>query len=101
MRRDIRAQVIGSPNQKLASGLTSGLYVAPIGEYIGPEATRFGVRGFQPPVPFENSQNNLCLRLICWKLTEKKYVHAKNADSEKRSLILFSESEIRMPKLCL
>ena len=54
VRRDIRAQVIGSPNQKLASGLTSGLYVAPIGEYIGPEATRFGVRGFQPPVPFEN-----------------------------------------------
>ena len=54
VRRDIRAQVLGSPNQKLASGLTSGVYVAPIGEYIAPEATRFGVRGFQPPVPFEN-----------------------------------------------
>lgn len=54
VRRDIRAEVVGSPNALQPSGLTSGRYVAPIGEYIGPEATRFGVRGFQPPVPFEN-----------------------------------------------
>ncbi len=54
VRRDILARVVGSPNAKLANGLTSGLYVAPIGEYIGPEATRFGDPGFQPPVPFEN-----------------------------------------------
>ncbi|MBS0301383.1 MAG: hypothetical protein JSR16_04355 [Proteobacteria bacterium] len=54
VRRDLQARVIGSPNAKLANGLTSGLYVAPIGEYIGPEATRFGVPGHQPPMPFEN-----------------------------------------------
>jgi hypothetical protein len=55
IRRDILAQVIDPrPRVKLANGLTSGQYVAPIGEYISPEATRFGVRGFQPPVPFEN-----------------------------------------------
>lgn len=47
VRRDVHpAQVLGSPNQKLASGLTSGVYVAPIGEYIAPEATRFGRAGF-------------------------------------------------------
>ncbi len=54
VRRDILARIIGSPNTKLASGLTSGLYVAPISEYIAPEATRFGQLGFQPPAPFEN-----------------------------------------------
>ena len=54
VRRDLQARVIGSPNAELANGLTSGLYVAPIGEYIGPEATRFGVPGHQPPMPFEN-----------------------------------------------
>ena len=54
VRRDLQARVIGSPNAKLANGLTSGLYVAPIGEYIGPEATRFGDPGHQPPMPLEN-----------------------------------------------
>ena len=54
VRRDIMARVIGSTHAVLPSGLTSGQYVAPIGEYIGPEATRFGRPGFQPPVPFEN-----------------------------------------------
>ncbi|MFT4194009.1 hypothetical protein, partial [Ottowia sp.] len=54
VRRDMLARVVGSPNAKLPNGLTSGLYVSPIGEYIGPEATRFGLPGFQPPVPFEN-----------------------------------------------
>lgn len=54
VRRDMLARVIGSPNAKLANGLTSGLYVSPISRYVGPEATRFGLPGFQPPVPFEN-----------------------------------------------
>lgn len=54
VRRDIVARVIGSPHAVLANGLTSGQYLAPIAEYIGPEATRFGVPGFQPPLPFEN-----------------------------------------------
>lgn len=54
VRRDILARVVGSPNAALPNGLTSGLYVAPIAEYIGPEATRFGAPGHQPPVPFEN-----------------------------------------------
>lgn len=55
VRRDIQARVVGaSLQQQPTTGLTSGLYVAPISEYIAPEATRFGVRGFQPPVPFEN-----------------------------------------------
>ena len=54
VRRDMLARVVGSPNAKLPNGLTSGLYVSPIGVYIGPEATRFGLPGYQPPVPFEN-----------------------------------------------
>lgn len=55
VRRDMMVRVIGSSGKKVVdSNLTSGLYVAPIGEYIAPEATRFGVPGFQPPVPFEN-----------------------------------------------
>lgn len=54
VRRDIVARVVGSPKSVLPNGLTSGLYVAPVGEYISPEATRFGRPGSQPPVPFEN-----------------------------------------------
>ena len=55
VRRDMMVSVIDPrPREKLANGLTSGVYVAPVGEYISPEATRFGVLGFQPPVPFEN-----------------------------------------------
>ena len=54
VRRDMLVSVVGSPHAKLTNGLTSGQYMAPIAEYIGPEATRFGVLGFQPPVPFEN-----------------------------------------------
>jgi len=54
VRRDILATVIGSPHAKLANGLTSGVYTAPVGEFIGPEATRFGRPGIQPPMPFEN-----------------------------------------------
>lgn len=54
VRRDVVASIVGSPNAKLANGLTSGKYVAPIGEYIYPELTRFGIPGFALPVPFEN-----------------------------------------------
>lgn len=54
VRRDMLVRVVGSPHAQLANGLTSGVYVSPIAEYIGPEATRFGLPGYQPPVPFEN-----------------------------------------------
>ncbi|MBV1796533.1 hypothetical protein [Siccirubricoccus sp. G192] len=54
VRRDVLVRVVGSPNAKLATGLTSGLYTAPVNEYIYPEPTRFGVRGFPVSVPFEN-----------------------------------------------
>lgn len=48
VRRDILVRVVDS------GGLIAGQYTAPITEYIGPEATRFGDPGYQPPVPFEN-----------------------------------------------
>ena len=54
VRRDILARVIGSTHAATPTGLTSGLYVAPIGEYIWPEVTRFGIKGFPTPVAFEN-----------------------------------------------
>lgn len=54
VRRDAIAEVGGSPHAKLASGLTSGKYGAPVGEYIFPERTRFGVPGYALPVSFEN-----------------------------------------------
>lgn len=54
VRRDVLVRVVGSPNAPLANGLTAGLYTAPVGEYIYPEPTTFGVRGFPLPVPFEN-----------------------------------------------
>jgi hypothetical protein len=55
VRRDARVTVVGLNNpQKLANGLTPGRYTAPISEYIAPEITRFGIRGFPVPVPFEN-----------------------------------------------
>ncbi len=60
VRRDVRAQIVGHAPVKLPSGLTTGSYTAPIGEYIYPEVTRFGekpagVNGPIPvPVPFEN-----------------------------------------------
>lgn len=38
----------------LRGGYAFGTYEAPISEYITPEATRFGVKGYQPPVNFEN-----------------------------------------------
>jgi hypothetical protein len=54
VRRDAIAQVVGSPHAKLANGLTSGRYGAPVGEYIYPELTRFGVPGYALAVAFEN-----------------------------------------------
>lgn len=54
VRRDVLALVIGSPHGQLGNGLTSGRYEAPVSQYIYPEPTSFGVRGFPVPVPFEN-----------------------------------------------
>lgn len=54
VRRDAQAMVVGSPHAVLPSGLTSGMYTAPVSEYIYPEPTRFGTTGFPTPVPFEN-----------------------------------------------
>ena len=63
VRRDVRARIVGTAGAApLPNGLTPGLYTAPIGEYIYPENTRFGVgaaaagasAGAPLPVPFEN-----------------------------------------------
>jgi hypothetical protein len=55
VRRDVLVRVVSGPWQlQHATGLTSGTYVSPIGEYIYPEPTSFGLRGFPLPVPFEN-----------------------------------------------
>ena len=54
VRRDVRAKIVGLSPAKLPNGLTPGLYTAPIGEYIFPENTRFGVGSFPIPVSFEN-----------------------------------------------
>ncbi|MCO6051770.1 hypothetical protein NGM99_18450 [Mesorhizobium sp. RP14(2022)] len=54
VRRDAIASVVGSPHATLPNGLTSGVYVSPIGEYIYPEPTSFGITGYPTPVPFEN-----------------------------------------------
>ncbi len=61
VRRDVKAQIVGAGAvTPLPNGLTAGLYVAPIAEYIYPELTRFGARtsaavnAFPVPVAFEN-----------------------------------------------
>ena len=54
VRRDVLALVVNAGHQVLGSGLTAGRYIAPVSEYIYPEPTTFGVRGFPTPVPFEN-----------------------------------------------
>jgi hypothetical protein len=54
VRRDVIATIVGSPNAILPTGLTSGKYVAPIGQYIYPELTSFGIPGFALPVASEN-----------------------------------------------
>ncbi len=42
------------PGSSRRGGYAYGSYEAPISEYISPEATRFGVKGYQPPINFEN-----------------------------------------------
>lgn len=42
------------PGASRRGGYAFGSYEAPISEYISPEATRFGVKGYQPPINFEN-----------------------------------------------
>jgi hypothetical protein len=42
------------PGSSRRGGYAFGSYEAPISEYISPEATRFGVKGYQPPINFEN-----------------------------------------------
>jgi hypothetical protein len=54
VRRDVEVAIVGSSNDVLPSGLTSGFYTAPVAEYIYPEVTSFGVPGFPSPVSFEN-----------------------------------------------
>jgi hypothetical protein len=56
VRRDVLAEVIGSPHAKTGpkNKLTSGSYMAPMGEYIYPEVFSFGVPGYPAPVPTEN-----------------------------------------------
>ncbi|MBF5003067.1 hypothetical protein [Diaphorobacter caeni] len=45
---------LGLPGASRRGGYAFGSYESPISEYLGPEATAFGVKGYQPPVPFEN-----------------------------------------------
>jgi hypothetical protein len=58
--RDIRIRIANSTSVKTAggnesgSGLDSGQYSAPIGEYIMPENTRWGIPPFPISAPFEN-----------------------------------------------
>lgn len=55
VRRDVLVRVVDSARGPLPdTGLTSGTYVSPVNEYIYPEPTSFGLRGFPVPVPFEN-----------------------------------------------
>jgi hypothetical protein len=58
--RDIRIRIAGHTSVKTAegteagSGLDSGQYSAPVGEYIVPENTRWGIPAFAISAPFEN-----------------------------------------------
>lgn len=52
--RDVRIRIEGHSSVKVANGLDSGQYTAPVGEYIYPENTRWGVPRFPIAVPFEN-----------------------------------------------
>jgi hypothetical protein len=58
--RDIRIRIVGHTSTKTAagneagSGLDSGQYTAPVGEYIVPENTRWGIPNFAMSAPFEN-----------------------------------------------
>jgi hypothetical protein len=52
--RDVRYRIEGHTSGKVAGGLDSGQYTAPVGEYIYPENTRFGRPRLPVGVPFEN-----------------------------------------------
>ena len=52
--RDVRLRIEGHTSVKVAGGLDSGQYTAPVGEYIYPENTRFGRPRLPVSVPFEN-----------------------------------------------
>ena len=52
--RDVRIRIEGHASVKVAGGLDSGQYTAPVGEYIYPENTRFGRPRVPVSVPFEN-----------------------------------------------
>lgn len=52
--RDVRIRIDGHTSVKVAGGLDSGQYTAPVGEYIYPENTRFGTPRVPVSVPFEN-----------------------------------------------
>ncbi len=52
--RDVRIRIEGHTSVKVAGGLDSGQYTAPVGEYIYPENTRFGRPRSPVSVPFEN-----------------------------------------------
>ena len=52
--RDVRIRIEGHTSVKVAGGLDSGQYTAPVSEYIYPENTRFGRPRFPVSVPFEN-----------------------------------------------
>ena len=55
-RRDAYASVVGSAHATVMPQgfLKSGTYLAPIGEYIYPEVTSFGLPGFPSPMATEN-----------------------------------------------
>jgi hypothetical protein len=52
--RDVRYRIEGHTSVRVAGGLDSGQYTAPVGEYIYPENTRFGRPRLPVGVPFEN-----------------------------------------------
>ncbi|MCW5798939.1 MAG: hypothetical protein LZF60_310135 [Nitrospira sp.] len=52
--RDVRIRIEGHSSIKVANGLDSGQYTAPVAEYIYPENTRWGVPRFPIAIPFEN-----------------------------------------------
>jgi hypothetical protein len=48
------SQELALPGSSRRGGYAYGSFEAPVSEYISPEATRFGVKGYQPPINFEN-----------------------------------------------
>lgn len=52
--RDVRIRIEGHASAKVAGGLDSGQYTAPVGEYIYPENIRWGTPKLPVSVPFES-----------------------------------------------